>query len=70
MRFFVARWITLDLGVRDYIFVDKFENVNRKPDDTLEMAKAASSSQLINNLMFTAGFSFWLPTGFKYTTFR
>jgi outer membrane beta-barrel protein len=68
-RVFVAKWITLDVGIKDYIFVDKFENVNRMSPD-VDTAKAEASTQLINNIMFTAGFSFWLPTGFEYTTFR
>jgi outer membrane beta-barrel protein len=68
-RVFVTRWITLNLGVKDYIFVDKFESVNRTTAN-VEDAKANASTQLINNVMFTAGFSFWIPTGFQYTTFR
>jgi outer membrane beta-barrel protein len=68
-RVFVTDWITLDLGVRDYIFVDKFENVNRTTAD-VEQAMNEASTQLINHIMFTAGFSFWIPTSFRYTTFR
>lgn len=68
-RVFVADWITLNIGVKDYIFVDKFESVNRMTAD-VEAAKDAATTQLINNVMFTAGFSFWIPTGFQYTTFR
>jgi hypothetical protein len=36
----------------------------------VDAAKDAATTQLINNIMFTAGFSFWIPTGFQYTTFR
>jgi outer membrane beta-barrel protein len=68
-RVFIAKWITLNIGVRDYIFVDKFESVDRNTAD-VEAAKDAATTQLINNVMFTAGFSFWVPTGFQYTTFR
>jgi outer membrane beta-barrel protein len=68
-RIFVTRWITLNVGIKDYIFVDRFENVNRMTAD-VETAKQEATTQLINNIMFTAGFSFWLPTGFEYTTFR
>ncbi len=68
-RVFVTRWVTLDLGIKDYIFVDKFESVNRMQAD-IEMSKAEATSQLINNIMFTAGLSFWVPMGFQYTTFR
>jgi len=68
-RFFLFSWLTIDLGVRDYIFVDKFENVNRMTND-VEMAKSQATSQLINHVMFTAGVSFWIPPSFSYTTFR
>jgi outer membrane beta-barrel protein len=76
-RVFLTRWITFNLGIRDYIFADKFESVKRCADATnpacmssVEDAKKGATTQLINNVMFTAGFSFWLPTGFQYTTFR
>jgi outer membrane beta-barrel protein len=68
-RFFLFNWLTFDLGVRDYIFVDKFESVNRMTAD-VDMAKSNATSQLINHVMFTAGVSFWIPPSFSYTTFR
>jgi outer membrane beta-barrel protein len=69
-RVFLASWLTLDLGVNDYIFVDKFESVMRKSSDSLDEAKAAADSRLINHIVFTAGVSFWFPMTFHYTTFR
>jgi outer membrane beta-barrel protein len=72
MRFFLAKWLTVNIGIRDYIFVDKFEPTNRSPtmNATASDASAHADSALINNLMFQAGLSFWLPTSFEYTTFR
>lgn len=72
MRFFLAKWLTVNIGIRDYIFVDKFEPTNRSPtmNATASDAAAHADSALINNLMFQAGISFWLPTSFEYTTFR
>jgi outer membrane beta-barrel protein len=72
MRFFLAKWLTVNIGIRDYIFVDKFEPTNRSPtmNATASEAAAHADSALINNLMFQAGISFWLPTSFEYTTFR
>ena len=72
MRFFLTKWLTVNFGLRDYIFVDKFEPVDRSAtnDPTASEAKANATSQLINNIMFQIGFSFWLPTSFEYTTFR
>lgn len=72
MRFFLAKWVTINAGVRDYIFIDKFEPTNRDvmTNATAAQAKANADSSIINNVMFQIGFSFWLPTSFEYTTFR
>lgn len=74
MRVFLTQWVTLNLGVRDYVFIDKFENVNRSGDPlcardvTCSMDEA--SGKLVNHMVFQAGLSFWFPTSFRYTTFR
>ena len=72
MRFFIAKWLTVNVGVRDYLFLDKFEPVNRDVgmNATAEQAKENADSQLINNVMFQIGISFWIPPSFEYTTFR
>jgi outer membrane beta-barrel protein len=72
MRFFLSRWVTVSLGIRDYVFLDHFEPKNRSemmyPD--AESAKEHADTSLINNVMFQIGVSFWVPTSFEYTTFR
>jgi outer membrane beta-barrel protein len=72
MRFFVTKFLTINLGVRDYVFVDKFEPVGRSVDNfqSAESAKDNADTSLINNVVFQAGLAFWFPTGFEYTTFR
>jgi len=72
MRFFVAKWMTVTLGIRDYVFLDKFEPENRTlmMNATAAEAKDNADTALINNVMFQIGISFWLPTSFEYTTFR
>jgi len=72
MRFFLFQWLTVNVGIRDYIFVDKFEPVGRNDVmyTTPEQAKANADSALINNVMFQVGVSFWIPPTFEYTTFR
>lgn len=72
MRFFLAKWLTINLGIRDYLFIDKFEPTNRAVgmNDTASEAKDNADSTFINNIMFQVGISFWLPTSFEYTTFR
>jgi outer membrane beta-barrel protein len=72
MRFFVAKWLTINFGIRDYMFIDKFEPTNRAVgmNDSASEAKDNADSAFINNIMFQIGVSFWLPTSFEYTTFR
>lgn len=72
MRFFVSKWVTINLGVRDYIFYDHFEPRNRSETmfATAADAKDHAEGSLINSLMFQVGVSFWVPTSFEYTTFR
>ena len=72
MRFFLAKWLTINLGIRDYLFIDKFEPTNRAVgmNDTASEAKDNADSAFINSIMFQIGVSFWLPTSFEYTTFR
>lgn len=69
-RVFLTRWMTLNLGVRDYIFLDKYEDAARTPSQSLSEAMDEADGKLINHIMFHAGLSFWFPMGFDYTTFR
>jgi outer membrane beta-barrel protein len=73
MRFFLAKWLTINVGIRDYIFYDKFEPTDRVVggmNASAAEAKENADGALINNVMFQVGISFWLPTSFEYTTFR
>jgi len=72
MRFFLAKWLTVNLGIRDYLFIDKYEPTNRSAtmNATASEAQAHADSAFVNNIMFQIGLSFWLPTSFDYTTFR
>lgn len=69
LRFFISRFLTVNAGIRDYVFVDKFESVNRT-EPSGDIAKGNADSALVNNIMFQAGVSFWFPMSFEYTTFR
>ncbi len=69
MRFFVTKWLTVNAGIRDYVFVDQFEAVSRT-EISGDDAKENADSSLINNVIFQAGIAFWFPTSFDYTTFR
>ena len=73
MRFFITKWLTVNVGVRDYMFIDKFEPTMRVEggmNDSADEAKENASSSFINNVMFQIGLSFWVPPSFEYTTFR
>lgn len=49
-RYFMNRWFTLNLSVRDGIYNEDYPG----------------GSQIVNNLVFSAGVSFFLPPNFKY----
>lgn len=72
MRFFIAKWLTLNFGIRDYLFIDKYEPADRTAmmNATASQASENATSSFVNNIMFQIGLSFWLPTSFDYTTFR
>jgi outer membrane beta-barrel protein len=70
MRFFLFEWLTINIGVRDYLFIDKFEPTDREMYATPAEAKSNADTAFINNVMFQIGVSFWIPPSFDYTTFR
>ncbi len=76
-RMFVLDWLTLSVAVRDYIFLDKFEPLDRGPDGSggtryasASEAKAHADSQLTNNVMVFFSVGFFLPPSFSYKTPR
>ncbi len=72
MRFFLNRALTISMGFRDYMFIDKFEPTNRSAtmNTTADQAKDNADSSFINNVMFQIGVSVWFPLSFEYSTFR
>jgi len=69
-RLFMTGWWSIWFNFRDYVFPDKFENTNRMPGSSGEQAKSQADTQIINNVMFAIGASFFVPTGFNYHTPR
>jgi hypothetical protein len=75
-RAFVTDWLALSIGLRDYIFLDKFEPLNRhdyNPPDgsatramTLQEAKTNATSSLTQNIMVFVSAGFYLPPSFQY----
>ena len=81
-RVFINKWIAIQASIRDYLMVDKFEGArgefgstsgltsDEAAEQEMEIAKDNAKTRFINNLQFHLGVSFYLPTDFKYTTFR
>lgn len=53
-RYFMNRWFTVNVELRNFTYNEDYP----------------SSSELYNNLQFTAGVSFFVPSDFEYTTLR
>ena len=53
-RFFMNRWFTLNVELRDHIYNEDYPG----------------GSELVNNLVFNAGVSFFLPPDFEYRTLK
>ena len=66
-RLFVNRWLAVNLAMRDFMMLDKFEKLGRKE---VSAANAKGETRFVNNLVVNLGVSFFFPLDFKYTTFR
>jgi outer membrane beta-barrel protein len=78
-RFYGPRvdWISVNFGVRTWIYQDKLEPPERGPGpnhlenlDDPARAKEAAVKKLAFNVVFFLGLSFYFPTTFQYTTRR
>ncbi|MDC0722941.1 outer membrane beta-barrel domain-containing protein [Nannocystis bainbridge] len=78
-RFYGPRvdWISVNFGVRTWIYQDKLEPTERGPGpnqldslDSADAAKDAAVKKLAFNVVFFLGLSFYFPTSFQYTTRR
>lgn len=74
-RLFLTDWLTLNVALRDYIILDKFEPpppTMAMPNEcsTPEMCKSEAASVLVNNFMAYVGVGMYLPTRFTYKTPR
>ncbi|MBZ5710264.1 outer membrane beta-barrel domain-containing protein [Nannocystis pusilla] len=78
-RFYGPRvdWISVNFGVRTWIYQDKLEPTERGPGpnqlamyDDAGVAKENAVKKLAFNVVFFLGLSFYFPTSFQYTTRR
>jgi outer membrane beta-barrel protein len=67
-RLFLSQWLTIWFNFRDYVFPDKFERTDRPAGSSGEDAKKNADTQIVNNVVFAIGASFFLPTSFNYHT--
>jgi len=70
-------WISVNFGVRTFIYQDKLEPTGRGPGpgkevllDEADAAKAAADKKIAFNVVFFLGVSLYFPTTFQYTTRR
>jgi outer membrane beta-barrel protein len=68
-RMFIFKWLTLWVAVRDYMMPDKYEPDDRSEEDG-KLASKNGEWRFINNFVIQFGITFFLPTDFKYTTFK
>jgi outer membrane beta-barrel protein len=66
LRTFLTKWLVVQVYLKDYMFVDKFEPTNR-PAGSIEVPPADTHvSQFVNNVVFGVGIGMFLPTSFEY----
>jgi len=64
-RVFFNDWIAFSVTFRDYILLDRYENIERTSPDGAQ-AKEDAETAFVNNLAVTAGFEFYLPFHSRY----
>lgn len=69
-RLYLTRWLAVQVALRDSMMLDRVEQAGRTLPDAAEAKAKQSETQFINNVFATVGVSFFLPTGFSYTTPR
>jgi outer membrane beta-barrel protein len=69
-RMFVTNWLALSIGIRDYIFDDKFEKLDRPANQSAAVAKQNGQYSLTQNIMVFGSVGFYLPPSFQYKTPR
>ena len=69
-RLYVWDWMSLNAGLRDFVFNDKFEPTSRRSDQNVADVEKNADSQFVHNVMFYVGVGFYLPPSFTYRTPR
>ncbi|MDX2022207.1 MAG: outer membrane beta-barrel domain-containing protein [Deltaproteobacteria bacterium] len=69
-RLYVLDWLTFNVGLRDYVFNDKFEPTSRVPGQDIATVKKNADDQFKNNVMLYIGVGLYLPPSFNYRSPR
>jgi outer membrane beta-barrel protein len=67
-RVFLSKWFTIFLELRDYIYLEKLENLSVAlgEDRKQESKWLDSSSTVVNNVVASVGFTIYIPFTFEY----
>lgn len=69
IRVFLSRWLAFVFEIRDYMWIDKYENLNVAPlitDRVDPNTWYQSGSSLVNNVSMGVGLTFFIPPRFEY----
>ncbi len=69
VRSFLSRWLAFVFEIRDYMWIDKYENLNVAPlitDRVDPNTWYQSGSSLVNNVSMGVGLTFFIPPRFEY----
>lgn len=73
VRIFLNHWLTLRVGVKDYMMLDTFEPSDRTRGEPLSQVESEAKqkyTQFVQNVVAFFGVSWYLPPYFEYTTNR
>lgn len=67
LRIFINRWFAANLELRDYIYVDKLENLQIAPGQQAQKPETwEGETKLTNNVQAQLGISIFFPFSFEY----
>ena len=67
MRIFLSRWLAFYFEFRDYMWIDKYENVNVPVAERLDPGTwYQQDSKLVQNASIGLGLTFFIPPRFQY----
>jgi hypothetical protein len=67
-RVFVSKWLTVFAEMRDYIYLEKLENLQVALGDAREKKSGwlEDSPTIVNNVLVSVGMTIFFPFSFEY----